>query len=217
MNLVLRIAANIAFRSGLPYRLGRRAQPFSDVPDHRLVELVEGPDKLTPGRALDLGCGTGRNALYLARHGLETIGVEMVQYAVELAQQKAGTDPLPIRFVQGDVTRLAELDIGADFTLLMDGGCYHMIPPDRRDAYAKSVTRVAGPVARLIIVGFSRTLGADRHPEHLLARLPGWRLVKLERVPGDQMCQYVAGPALPRAALKRGALHPLRCELERTS
>jgi SAM-dependent methyltransferase len=217
MNSVFRIAGNITFRTGLPYRLGRRAQPFSDVPDHRLVELVEGPEKLTPGRALDLGCGGGRNALYLARHGWETTGVELVQYAVELAQQKAGTDPLPIRFVQGDVTKLAELDIGTDFTLLMDGGCYHMIPPDRRDAYAESVTRVAGPGARLIIVGLSPTLGADRRPEHLLARLPGWRLVQLEPVPGEQMCQYVAGPAPLRAALKRGALHPLRYELERTS
>ncbi|MBV8290467.1 MAG: class I SAM-dependent methyltransferase, partial [Mycobacterium sp.] len=146
-----------------------------------------------------------------------TIGVEMVQYAVELAQRRAAKQPLPIRFVQGDVTRLADLDVGADFTLLMDGGCYHMIPADRRDAYAESVTRVAGPGARLIMVGFSRTLGADRLPENLLARLPGWRLVQLDRVPGDQMYQYVAGPAALRAALKRGALHPLRYELERTS
>jgi SAM-dependent methyltransferase len=217
MNLVFRTAGNIAFRTGLPYRLGAGAQPFSDVPDHRLVELVEGPDKLRPGRALDLGCGIGRNALYLARHGWQTVGVELVRHAVELAQRKASPQSLPIRFVQGDVTKLADLDIGADFTLLMDGGCYHMIPADRRDAYAASVTRVAGPEARLIIVGLARTLGADCHPENLLARLPGWRLVQLERVPGEQMHQYVAGPALLRAALKRGALHPLRYELERTT
>jgi hypothetical protein len=141
----------------------------------------------------------------------------MVRYAVGLAQQKAGTHPLPIRFVQGDVTKLAELNIGPAFTLLMDGGCYHMIPPDRRDAYAESVTSVAAPAARLIIVGLTPTLGADRHPENLLARLPDWRLVQLQRVPGEQMCQYVAGPAPLRAALKHGALRPLRYELERTS
>jgi SAM-dependent methyltransferase len=165
---------------------------------------------------LTSGRGTGRNALYLARHGWETVGVEMVRHAVELAQRKAAARPLPVRFVQGDVTKLADLDVGADFTLLMDGGCYHMIPADRRDAYAESVTRVAGPGARLVMVGFRRTLGVGRQPEDLLARLPGWRLVHLERVPGEQMCQYVAGPAPLRAALKRGALHPLRYELERT-
>jgi SAM-dependent methyltransferase len=213
-NSVLRAAAGIFFRSGLAYRLGSRVQQ-SDVPDHRLVELVEGPDKLAPGRALDLGSGTGRNTLYLARHGWETIGVEMVRYAVELSQRKAATQPVKVRFVQGDVTKLADLDIGTDFTLLMDGGCYHMIPADRRDAYVESITRVAAPGARFIMVGFSRTLGVGRHPEDLLARLPGWRLVQLDRLPGEQMYQYVAGPALLRAALKRGALHPLRYELER--
>jgi SAM-dependent methyltransferase len=209
MNSVFRAAGDLA------YRLGLGPQP-SDVPDHRLVELVEGPDKLASGRALDLGCGTGRNAIYLARQGWDTIGVEMVGYAVEVARRKAAARDIPVRFVQGDVTRLADLDIGAEFTLLMDGGCYHTIPLGRRDAYAESVTRAAAPQARLIMVGFSRPLGAARRPEGLLARFPGWRLVQLDRVPGEQMNQYVAGPAPLRAALRHGALHPLRYELERS-
>jgi SAM-dependent methyltransferase len=197
----------------LTYRLGLGPRP-SDVPDHRLVELVEGPDRLTPGRALDLGSGTGRNAIYLASHGWDTIGVEMVGYAVEVATRKAAAHAAPVRFVHGDVTRLADLDIGTGFTLFMDGGCYHMIPAGRRDAYAESVTRVAAPGARLILVGFSRMLGGlDR--KELLSRLTGWRLVHVDRVPGEQMCQYVRGPALLRVALKRGAFHPLRYELER--
>ncbi|MGH3561859.1 MAG: class I SAM-dependent methyltransferase [Mycobacterium sp.] len=120
---------NPVFRAvgDLGYRLGLGPQP-SDVPDHRLVELVEGSDKLTPGRALDLGCGTGRNAIYLARHGWETIGVEMVGYAMEVARRQAAAQEIPVRFIQGDVTRLADLGIDTKFTLLMDGGCYHMIP-----------------------------------------------------------------------------------------
>ena len=126
---------------GLAYRFGLGPRP-SDVPDHRLVELVEGPDKLTPGRAIDLGCGTGRNALFLAAHGWDTVGVEMVGYAVEVARRTAAAQNLAVRFVQGDVTRLEDLGVGAGFTLLMDGGCYHTIPVWRRDAYAESVTRV---------------------------------------------------------------------------
>jgi trans-aconitate methyltransferase len=39
------------------------------VPDTRLIELVEGPHWLEQGRALDLGCGAGRNTPYLARRG----------------------------------------------------------------------------------------------------------------------------------------------------
>ncbi|HXA88991.1 MAG TPA: class I SAM-dependent methyltransferase [Mycobacterium sp.] len=209
INSVLRAAGDVAYRFGL----GPRP---SDVPDHRLVQLVEGPDKMTQGRALDLGSGTGRNALYLAKHGWQTVGVEMVEYAVRVARQKAAAQDVPVQFVHGDVTRLEELRIGADFNLLMDGGCYHMIPANRRDSYAQSITAVAGPGARLILIGFSRILGAGLDPEDLLTRMRGWRLVQLDRVPGEQMCQYVSGPAPLRAALKRGAFHPLRYELERT-
>lgn len=210
VNSILRAVGELAYRAGLG------PQP-SDVPDHRLVELVEGPHRLPPARGLDLGCGTGRNALYLAAHGWDTIGVEMVGYAIDVARRTAESRGLQVQFVQGDVTRLSELDIGSGFTLLMDGGCYHTIPPGRRDAYAESVTGVAAPGARLIMVGFNRSLAAGPRGERLLRRLPGWRLVRVDRVPGEQMCQYVSGPGPLRAALKRGALHPLRYELERAS
>jgi SAM-dependent methyltransferase len=196
------------------YRLRLAPRP-SDVPDHRLVELVEGPDRLPPGRALDLGCGTGRNALYLASRGWDTIGVEMAGHAVAAAARTATAKALPARFMRGDVTRLGELDIGDGFTLLMDGGCYQMIPANRRDAYAQSVTAVAAPGARLIVVGFSHLLGTGMQRDELVSRLPGWRLVHVDPVPGEQMRAYVSGPAALRAALKRGAFHPLRYEFER--
>ena len=81
VNSALRVVGNVVYRAGL----GPRP---SDVPDHRLVEVVEGPDQLTPGRALDLGSGTGRNAIYLAGHGWDTVGVEMAGYAVEVARRR---------------------------------------------------------------------------------------------------------------------------------
>ena len=208
MNSMLRTIGDAA------YRLGLGPRP-SDVPDHRMVELVEGPAALPPGRALDLGSGTGRNALYLAGHGWDAVGVEMSGYAVEVAKRKAATHGVPARFVRGDVTKLRELDIGADFNLFMDGGCYHTIPPGRRDAYAGSVTAVAAPGARLIMVGFAIPLGAGEHADHLLRRLVGWRLLRQEQVPGEQMSQYVSGPGPLKAALKRGAFHPMRYELEK--
>jgi SAM-dependent methyltransferase len=170
---------------------------------------------MPPGRALDLGCGAGRNALYLAAHGWDTIGVEMVRYAVEVATRAAAARALPARFLEGDVTRLAELAIGDDFTLLMDGGCYHMIPANRRDGYAEGVTTVAAPGARLIMVGFSHLLGTGMQRDELTSRLRGWRLVHVAPVPGAQMRDYVSGPAALRAVLKRGAFHPLRYEFVR--
>lgn len=195
------------------YRLGLGPRP-SDVPDHRLVDLVEGPDRLPPGRALDLGSGTGRNAIYLAGRGWDAVGVEMSGYAVEVARRKAEVQGVPARFVQGDVTRLPELEIGSAFNLFMDGGCYHTLPPGRRDAYGESVTAVAAPGARLVMVGFTIPLGAGAHGEKLLERLPGWRLLGEDRVPGEQMHEYVSGPTPLKMLLKRDVLHPLRFELE---
>jgi hypothetical protein len=52
--------------------------------------------------------------------------------------------------------------------------------------------------------------------EGLLRRLPGWRVLNEERVPGQQMYEYVSGPAPLKALLKHGALHPVRYELEYT-
>jgi SAM-dependent methyltransferase len=207
VNSVLRAVAD------LTYRLGVGPRP-SDVPDHRLVEVVEGPDRLPPGRAVDLGSGTGRNAIYLARNGWDVVGVEMSGYAVEVSERKATEQGAPARFVQGDVTKLPELGIGAAFNLFMDGGCYHTLPPGRRDAFGESVTAVAAPGARLIMVGFRRSLSAGTQGDGLLKRLPGWRLLSEDRVPGHQMHQYVSGPAPLKALLKRGGLHPMRYELE---
>ncbi len=121
-----------------------------------VVEAVEGPDRMTPGRALDLGCGTGRSAIYLARQGWEVTGVDLVGHAIDLARRKAEAAHVSARLLEGDVTRLDELSIGRGFELLVDSGCYHAVPMDRRDAYATGVTAVAAPGARLLMFGVSR-------------------------------------------------------------
>lgn len=129
------------------YRLGliiwRRARPPAE-----LVALVEGPSALPIGRALDLGCGTGTDTIYLAARGWDVTGVDMVPKALAIARRSAtaaGVSPL---FLQGDVTRLDELGVGDGYTLLLDFGCFHTLPasptsppPARRFCYTAS----AGP------------------------------------------------------------------------
>jgi SAM-dependent methyltransferase len=198
----------------LCYRFGLGPQP-SNVPDHRMVELVTGADRLPTGRALDLGCGTGRNALFLASHGWDTTGVEMAGSALDIARREAAAAGLSVRFVQGDVTRLPALGIGDGYRLLIDGGCYHMIPPSRRDDYAEGVSRVAAAGARLVMVGFARLFGLGMEPAELIPRMRGWRLLNVAPVPGEQMAQYVSRPAAVRAAVRKGRFRPLRYELER--
>ncbi|MGC1184925.1 MAG: class I SAM-dependent methyltransferase [Candidatus Dormiibacterota bacterium] len=140
---------------GLFYRAG---QPPWDtgVSPPELVELVEGPSALAPGRALDLGCGTGTNAVYLARHDWEATGVDFVPSAIARARQRAQSNGLAARFVAGDVTRLGEIGVVGPFDLVLDIGCFHGIPEGLRSAYADQVARVTAPGATLLLFAFGR-------------------------------------------------------------
>jgi SAM-dependent methyltransferase len=199
-------------------RLGLNpALTAADVPDERLVELVEGPHRLQPGRALDLGCGAGRNALYLARHGWYVIGIDMVGRAVEAARSKAVGAAASARFLQGDVTRLGDLDLGDGYTLMVDSGCYYGLADDQRDAFAEGVTRVAAPGALLLMSGFTKlpVIGAGIGQEDLLRRFPGWELRTSVRVPVDEIARHTRIPLPLKVRLERGHLEIRRFELSR--
>jgi 2-polyprenyl-3-methyl-5-hydroxy-6-metoxy-1,4-benzoquinol methylase len=60
----------------------------TNISPPELVEVVEGLRALPAGRALDLGCGTGTNSLYLARHGWKVTGIDFVAAAIERAREK---------------------------------------------------------------------------------------------------------------------------------
>src|SRR5438034_5336187 len=77
-----------AFVYRAAYRLGLRVWERA-VPPSGLVDLVEGPSALPPGRALDLGCGTGTDSVYLALHGWDVTGVDMVPKALAAARRRA--------------------------------------------------------------------------------------------------------------------------------
>src|SRR5512146_2875944 len=87
-----------------------------------VVSFVEG-GKVKPGRALDLGCGTGTNSLFLAAHGFQVVGVDYSSKALARARAKALRDNMHVDFVQSDVTRLDFLQEPFDFVL--DIGCFH--------------------------------------------------------------------------------------------
>jgi SAM-dependent methyltransferase len=137
------------------YRLG-----FTPWDRHPLAkslrDLVEGngTTRLPPATALDLGCGTGDNSIYLAEHGWQVTGVDFASKALDKARAKAAARQVPVNFVRADVTQLSSEGIGTDFALIVDHGCLHCISADDRDAYVREVTAVAALDARLLIVAF---------------------------------------------------------------
>jgi SAM-dependent methyltransferase len=124
-------------------------------PPKDLIELVEGTDALPHGRALDLGCGTGTDSIYLAQHGWDVTGVDMVPEALVIARRNAATASVSANFFHGDVTCLRDIVEGT-FDLLLDFGCFHTLPADQRPAYVESVSAVASPSATLLLYGFAR-------------------------------------------------------------
>ncbi|WP_245674535.1 class I SAM-dependent methyltransferase [Herbidospora cretacea] len=156
------------------YRAGKPPWDTGVTPPE-LVALVE-----PPGRALELGCGTGTNAVYLARHGWEVVAVDLIGEAVEQARAKAAASGAAVRLLRGDATRLDELDAPGPYDLFFDLSCYCGIPPHRRDAYAAGLTRRAAPGARLLMFGYGPEAFDDPisgvTADELRARFTGWDL-----------------------------------------
>jgi SAM-dependent methyltransferase len=119
-----------------------------------LVEGVEGSAPLPASTALDLGCGTGDNSIYLAKHGWRVTGIDFIAKAVDKARTKAAADNVDIRFEQGDVTRLCQEGVGSNFALIVDNGCLHGMSDDDRYDYVREVTATAAPGALLLLVEF---------------------------------------------------------------
>jgi SAM-dependent methyltransferase len=132
------------------------------------VRLIEGDAALTPGSALDLGCGTGTNVLYLARNGWRALGVDFSSSAIERATSRlseAVADDAAlanrVAVLEGDVTRLSLAEPVADaapFDLVLDIGCFHGLPSAGRADYAREVAGLTHPGSVLLMFAFAPTL-----------------------------------------------------------
>ncbi len=169
----------MSLRYRLLYRLGITPWDRDDVAPE-LVALVAGPAALAPGRALDLGCGTGTEAVYLAQHGWEVTGIDAVQRPLAAARWRAQGAGVSVEWLRADVVKLATLDLKPGFELIHDRGCFHELSAASRQSYADGVTDLAAPGARLMLMTFApghrlaAPAGADE--EEVRARFPRWGL-----------------------------------------
>ncbi|MEU9107352.1 class I SAM-dependent methyltransferase [Streptomyces xanthophaeus] len=152
----------------------------SGVTPPELVALIEGPGALMAGRVLELGCGTGTNAVYLAQHGWQVTAVDLVDRAVRQAREKAAAAGADVTVLCADATRLDEVGVPGPYDLFFDLSCYCGIPPHRRDAYTASVTKRAAPGARLLMFGYGPRAFDDSWSgvtaDELNTRFAGWQL-----------------------------------------
>jgi methyl halide transferase len=138
---------NERYRDGnLPWDTGR--------PSSELQRLFS-QSPIQPCRALDLGCGTGTNSVWMAQQGFEVIGIDVAPLAVARAEERAHAAGVAAQFVVGDVLQLPDLD--GPFAFFFDRGCYHAVRRDAPDQYATSVARqLTSGGCGLILAGNAR-------------------------------------------------------------
>jgi SAM-dependent methyltransferase len=159
------------------YRLG--LTPWEqDASPEPLAELVEAQP---PGRALDIGCGTGRDAIFCARRGWQVTGIDDVPLALKRARAAAVVAGTPVTFVQADITRPLPAEVGTGYDLLIDMGCLHNLAPAARPGVGAALTAVAKPGATLLMMAFA-TGGPKPGPHGMdaadvKAMFPRWDVV----------------------------------------
>lgn len=139
-----------AYRGQPPWEIGHAQRVFMEL--EAAGQIV--------GSVLDVGCGTGENALYLAERGHEVWGVDLSSVAIERAMVKSHARRLPVVFLAGDA--LEPEAVGRTFDSLIDSGCFHTLTDEDRVRYAASMAALSTPGASLHIACFSE------------AEPPGW-------------------------------------------
>ncbi|MGB8646287.1 MAG: methyltransferase domain-containing protein [Anaerolineae bacterium] len=160
------------------FYLSGRPRWDTGITPPELVHLVEA-EHLPPGRALDIGCGTGTNVIYLARHGFDVTGLDFVPRAIQQAQAKARAASVQAELFVADVLAPRSLP-PVDFVL--DIGCFHNFDAMARPRYVANLaqwTRSGGHY--LVYAFFPRVMGARRFgisPQEMTACLsPQFRLI----------------------------------------
>lgn len=118
-------------------------------------------EKFVRGRALDLGCGTGTNAIYLAQHGFETIGVDFIARAIEQARAQARAAQVNVEFRVADVLNPGAF--AAPFDFILDIGCFHNLDARAQTRYVENLRAWTLPGSFVMIYAFFPYTRGWRH------------------------------------------------------
>lgn len=123
--------------SGVPF--------FQPAPDESLVGwydagLLELP---ADGRVLDLGCGPGRNAVWLAQRGLSVDAIDLSPTALTWGRERAAAAGVDVTFIRADIFEWQAPT--EPYDLVYDSGCFHHLPPHRRISYRTLLERTLAP------------------------------------------------------------------------
>jgi SAM-dependent methyltransferase len=129
----------------------------SDRPVSELVRTLA-EERLTPCRAVDLGCGTGADAVWLAGQGFAVSAIDISQSAIERARQRAEQTAVVVRFLCGDLRDAGVL--GPPFDFFFDCGCYGAMQRSDAPGYLRALERLTRSGTHGLVLA-----GNDHEPE----------------------------------------------------
>lgn len=181
-----------AYQGAPPWEIGR---PQDDV-----IRLEKrGGFK---GKVLDIGCGSGENALYLASKGYEVLGIDRVAAAIDLARAKAEERKIACEFLVADALQLSKLK--KQFDTVLDSGLFHVFSDADREKYARSLAKVVKNRGTLHILCFSTDEPPGEGPRRVgerelidLFNMKGWLVEEI----GDARFEATTHPDGARAWL----------------
>jgi SAM-dependent methyltransferase len=143
---------------------GRHAET-TGVPNRFLVGVVEG---MHEGRALDLACGAGRNAVWLVERGWSVIGVDFSEVALATARHLATERGVEVEWIKADVLDYVPEQAGFDLVLVL----YLQLPSDERRRVLTRARDALLPGGTLLVVGhdssnLSEGYGGPKNPDVL--------------------------------------------------
>jgi cyclopropane fatty-acyl-phospholipid synthase-like methyltransferase len=162
-----------AYHGTPPWDIGRPQPAFV-----RLAETGQ-----ISGAVLDVGCGTGENALYLAQRGLAVMGIDGAPTAIRKARAKAKSRGLDIRF---EVADALDLSLPEAFDTVVDSGLFHVFSDDERTRFTASLGRVVRPGGTYFLMCFSEREPGDWGPRRVTqaeiqsAFRAGWRVNSID-------------------------------------
>jgi SAM-dependent methyltransferase len=145
----------------------------------RFVELaIDG--RIEPCKAITLGCGVGRETIYLAKKGFDVIGLDFSPTAIKRARRMAKSAGVDVEFVVDDLTNLRYVQ--GTFDLVTDFGALNDLGQKSRDLYLENVLPLTHPGSQYLMFCFEKMLPSDevkrRFGEH-------FRIEELDRSPGN--------------------------------
>ncbi len=142
---------NEAYKGTPPWDVGHPQPVF---------EALIKDGEIKPGRALDIGCGRGDNAIMLAMNGCEVTGIDLVEAAISDATAKVIERHVKVNFVVGNVLSMDKLFMEAEFDIVIDSGLFHTMTDEERQVFARQIHRVLKAGGKYFLLCFS-----DKEPE----------------------------------------------------